>query len=168
MGLYAGLCNWLVMIKYWIRSRVLCNIPWGSGNRMASTSLSECSKGNQRNSSMQNNTCHCTRKLCGCCCLCVIDVSSHLLLCPCRTIYNMCTQKPPHDYSEQLYDRYRSSFEIYIKEKVHILSIWVRVVCYLNILTPWFYCSWCEGHNISAGAQWRSPAKRAVCQMAKP
>ncbi|GAX74529.1 hypothetical protein CEUSTIGMA_g1978.t1 [Chlamydomonas eustigma] len=34
------------------------------------------------------------------------------------TIYNMCTQKPPHDFSEQLYDRYRSSFEIYIKEQV--------------------------------------------------
>ncbi|KAH9323516.1 hypothetical protein KI387_018155, partial [Taxus chinensis] len=30
------------------------------------------------------------------------------------TIYNMCTQKPPHDYSQQLYDRYRESFEEYI------------------------------------------------------
>ncbi|THU72841.1 hypothetical protein C4D60_Mb04t16460 [Musa balbisiana] len=25
------------------------------------------------------------------------------------TIYNMCTQKPPHDYSQQLYDKYRES-----------------------------------------------------------
>eukprot|EP00249_Psilotum_nudum_P024291 c29145_g1_i4 orf=176-2410(+) len=30
------------------------------------------------------------------------------------TIYNMCTQKPPQDYSQQLYDRYRESFEEYI------------------------------------------------------
>ncbi|XP_031121416.1 cullin-1-like [Ipomoea triloba] len=30
------------------------------------------------------------------------------------TIYNMCTQKPPHDYSQQLYDKYRESFEEYI------------------------------------------------------
>ncbi|XP_024398790.1 cullin-1 [Physcomitrium patens] len=34
------------------------------------------------------------------------------------TIYNMCTQKPPQDYSQQLYDRYRESFEDYIKSKV--------------------------------------------------
>ncbi|GAX75998.1 hypothetical protein CEUSTIGMA_g3441.t1 [Chlamydomonas eustigma] len=34
------------------------------------------------------------------------------------TIYNMCTQKPPHDFSEQLYDRYRKSFEMYIKDQV--------------------------------------------------
>nr|GMD77776.1 cullin-1 isoform X3 [Ipomoea batatas] len=26
----------------------------------------------------------------------------------------MCTQKPPHDYSQQLYDKYRESFEEYI------------------------------------------------------
>ncbi|KAG5628231.1 hypothetical protein H5410_013449 [Solanum commersonii] len=30
------------------------------------------------------------------------------------TIYNMCTQKPPHDYSQQLYDKYREAFEEYI------------------------------------------------------
>lgn len=36
----------------------------------------------------------------------------------CRTIYNMCTQKPPHDYSQQLYDRYRESFEEYIAQMV--------------------------------------------------
>eukprot|EP00884_Botryococcus_braunii_P010588 jgi/Botrbrau1/19530/Bobra.0035s0026.1 len=34
------------------------------------------------------------------------------------TIYNMCTQKPPHDYSEQLYNRYRDAFSYYIVEKV--------------------------------------------------
>lgn len=36
-----------------------------------------------------------------------------VILC-CRTIYNMCTQKPPHDYSQQLYDKYREAFEEYI------------------------------------------------------
>ncbi|CAM6047545.1 unnamed protein product [Sphagnum compactum] len=34
------------------------------------------------------------------------------------TIYNMCTQKPPQDYSQQLYDRYRESFEDYINSMV--------------------------------------------------
>ncbi|KAL5983861.1 Cullin-1 [Asimina triloba] len=35
------------------------------------------------------------------------------------TIYNMCTQKPPHDYSQQLYDKYRESFEEYITSMVY-------------------------------------------------
>ncbi|KAG2422447.1 hypothetical protein HXX76_016017 [Chlamydomonas incerta] len=34
------------------------------------------------------------------------------------TIYNMCTQKPPHDYSEQLYSKYRDAFNKYINDKV--------------------------------------------------
>ncbi|GAV83364.1 Cullin domain-containing protein/Cullin_Nedd8 domain-containing protein [Cephalotus follicularis] len=34
------------------------------------------------------------------------------------TIYNMCTQKPPHDFSQQLYDKYRESFEDYITSSV--------------------------------------------------
>ncbi|XP_051129469.1 cullin-1-like [Andrographis paniculata] len=34
------------------------------------------------------------------------------------TIYNMCTQKPPYDYSQQLYDKYRESFEEYITTTV--------------------------------------------------
>uniref|UniRef100_A0A7R9VZX3 Cullin family profile domain-containing protein n=1 Tax=Chlamydomonas euryale TaxID=1486919 RepID=A0A7R9VZX3_9CHLO len=34
------------------------------------------------------------------------------------TIYNMCTQKPPHDYSEQLYGKYREAFNQYITDKV--------------------------------------------------
>ena len=33
-------------------------------------------------------------------------------------IYNMCTQKPPHDYSEQLYNRYKDAFHSYISEMV--------------------------------------------------
>ncbi|KAL9234534.1 hypothetical protein vseg_009395 [Gypsophila vaccaria] len=34
------------------------------------------------------------------------------------TIYNMCTQKPPHDYSQQLYDNYKQAFVDYLKETV--------------------------------------------------
>ncbi len=30
----------------------------------------------------------------------------------------MCTQKPPHDYSEQLYSRYKEVFHQYIQEQV--------------------------------------------------
>lgn len=34
------------------------------------------------------------------------------------TIYNMCTQKPPHDYSKQLYTKYNEAFNFYITERV--------------------------------------------------
>ncbi|KEH37311.1 putative cullin protein, neddylation [Medicago truncatula] len=34
------------------------------------------------------------------------------------TIYNMCTQKPPNDYSQPLYDKYREAFEEYILSTV--------------------------------------------------
>ncbi|XRB06435.1 cullin 1 [Pycnococcus provasolii] len=34
------------------------------------------------------------------------------------TIYNMCTQKPPHDYSAHLYERYRESFNVYLSTQV--------------------------------------------------
>ncbi|GBG71174.1 hypothetical protein CBR_g8476 [Chara braunii] len=33
-------------------------------------------------------------------------------------VYNMCTQKPPNDHSQHLYDRYKESFEVYIKNTV--------------------------------------------------
>ena len=42
------------------------------------------------------------------------------MLCSRRTIYNMCTQKPPHDYSQQLYEKYRESFEEYITTMVRV------------------------------------------------
>ena len=35
----------------------------------------------------------------------------------------MCTQKPPHDYSQQLYDKYRESFEEYITSTVSNYSV---------------------------------------------
>ena len=41
----------------------------------------------------------------------------------CRTIYNMCTQKPPHDYSQELYDNYKQVFVQYISSTVGILSL---------------------------------------------
>nr|CAB3473138.1 unnamed protein product [Digitaria exilis] len=34
------------------------------------------------------------------------------------TIYNMCTQKAPHDYSEQLYDKYKEALDEYITTTV--------------------------------------------------
>ncbi|KAJ6962609.1 cullin-1-like isoform X1 [Populus alba x Populus x berolinensis] len=34
------------------------------------------------------------------------------------TIYDMCTQKPPNDYSQQLYDKYREAFQEYINSTV--------------------------------------------------
>ncbi|GAU11135.1 hypothetical protein TSUD_197590 [Trifolium subterraneum] len=34
-------------------------------------------------------------------------------------IYNMCTQKVPHDYSQQLYENYTKAFEDYIKSTVY-------------------------------------------------
>ncbi|GLU07428.1 hypothetical protein SLE2022_243880 [Rubroshorea leprosula] len=34
------------------------------------------------------------------------------------TIYNMCTQKPPHEYSQQLYDKYEEAFQEYIASTV--------------------------------------------------
>jgi hypothetical protein len=39
----------------------------------------------------------------------------------CRTIYNMCTQKPPHDYSQQLYNKYRVAFDQYLASTVRFL-----------------------------------------------
>ena len=46
-------------------------------------------------------------------------VLSDLVPLLCRTIYNMCTQKPPNDYSETLYGRYREAFSTYITERVN-------------------------------------------------
>jgi hypothetical protein len=37
---------------------------------------------------------------------------------PRRLVYNMCTQKPPHNYSEQLYTRYKKAISDYLNEKV--------------------------------------------------
>ncbi|XP_022760557.1 cullin-1-like [Durio zibethinus] len=34
------------------------------------------------------------------------------------TVYNMCMQKPPHDYSQQLYDKSRESFKEYVTSMV--------------------------------------------------
>ena len=42
-----------------------------------------------------------------------------------RTIYNMCTQRFPNDYSHQLYDKYRESFEEYIISSVRNISSYI-------------------------------------------
>ncbi|KAK3160848.1 hypothetical protein QOZ80_1BG0065810 [Eleusine coracana subsp. coracana] len=34
------------------------------------------------------------------------------------TVYNMCTQKPPHDYSQQLYEKYKEAFDEYIRNTI--------------------------------------------------
>ncbi|XP_004972461.1 uncharacterized protein LOC101766825 [Setaria italica] len=51
-------------------------------------------------------------------------------------IYNMCTQKPPHDYLQQLYEKYRESFE-YITSMLAWLLSWGKDihgnVCLLRI-----------------------------------
>lgn len=44
--------------------------------------------------------------------------STHTIAYECRVCYNMCTQKPPHDYSKELYAKYRESFSKYIADKV--------------------------------------------------
>jgi cullin 1 len=37
----------------------------------------------------------------------------------------MCTQKPPYDYSEQLYTRYRDAFNNYIDNRVRSSIPWM-------------------------------------------
>lgn len=70
---------------------------------------------------------------------------SHSYIINYRTIYNMCTQKPPHDYSQQLYDKYRESFEEYITSTVRIcllLLAWGCKMCiiFLNVVVS-TYCT---------------------------
>jgi cullin 1 len=38
------------------------------------------------------------------------------------TTYNMCTQKPPHEYSAELYTRYKAVFESYLTDTVRQCS----------------------------------------------
>lgn len=40
-----------------------------------------------------------------------------------RTIYNMCTQKPPYDYSHELYERYKGIFKVYNEQTVRLLIL---------------------------------------------
>lgn len=51
------------------------------------------------------------------------------------TIYNMCTQKPPNDYSQQLYDKYKEAFQEHINSTVRILVdyFFLTSLCMLNI-----------------------------------
>lgn len=38
------------------------------------------------------------------------------------TIYNMCTQRAPHEYSEELYKRYKQAFVTYLHDRVRSTS----------------------------------------------
>ena len=40
-----------------------------------------------------------------------------------RIIYNMCTQKVPQEYSQQLYDKYKQAFEEYIRAMVQQFNL---------------------------------------------
>ena len=35
-----------------------------------------------------------------------------------RTVYKLCTQRPPHNYQREVYDKYRELMEQYITSKV--------------------------------------------------
>ena len=48
----------------------------------------------------------------------------------------MCTQKPPHDYSEALYNRYRDVFCYYINESVCASPSCVAPLCACMLLRP--------------------------------
>ncbi|KAK6130494.1 hypothetical protein DH2020_035752 [Rehmannia glutinosa] len=54
------------------------------------------------------------------------------------TIYNMCTQKPPHDYSQQLYDKYRESFEEYITS-TELVKRWLNHKIMVRWLSRFFH-----------------------------
>ena len=59
-----------------------------------------------------------------------------------RTIYNMCTQRPPHDYSQQIYCKYRETFEEYITSTVRNITCflanfflkWLEEMCVIKLL----------------------------------
>jgi hypothetical protein len=60
----------------------------------------------------------------------------------CRTIYNMCTQKPPNDYSQPLYDKYKEAFEEYIVSTVSSTSTTIYIALRLWSLPYvlyWYY-----------------------------
>jgi len=56
----------------------------------------------------------------------------------------MCTQKPPHDYSQQLYDKYRESFEEYIVSTVSSAIIWI----WYGYLHVWLYLNFFLVHYL--------------------
>jgi hypothetical protein len=96
-----------------------------------------------------------------------------LALAPCSTIYNMCTQKPPYDYSEQLYQRYRDAFNNYISDAVRCL-VWlcgcvcVCVCCWVGAgRGPHHTAAWHARGVCIATARWwcawRSAWPAAVC-----
>ena len=60
-----------------------------------------------------------------------------------RTIYNMCTQRPPYDYSQQLYDKYKEAFEEYIRSTVrkpHLMFLLYAVFSFAMVI----FDMWCD------------------------
>lgn len=55
----------------------------------------------------------------------------------CRTIYNMCKQPPPHNYCQQLYDKYRETFEEHISSTVSM--IWSQQILLLPLFLYQFF-----------------------------
>lgn len=45
------------------------------------------------------------------------------------TIYNMCTQRSPHEFSEQLYERYKNAFVSYLRDQVRVPLLGQRACC---------------------------------------
>jgi len=77
-----------------------------------------------------------------------------------RTIYNMCTQSPPHDYSQQIYYKYRETFEEYITSMVRnttcFLAIfflkWLEEMCVIELLAVeyvWYRIEWLQNRKCS-------------------
>jgi hypothetical protein len=64
---------------------------------------------------------------------------THTPSCLGRTIYNMCTQKPPYDYSEQLYGRYREAINSYINDKVRAVIV---IITGLPVVESSWYHIW--------------------------
>lgn len=64
------------------------------------------------------------------------------LISKCRTIYNMCTQKPPHDYSQQLYDKYQEVFQEYIGSMVRVFrnSLFIFPFMQFGLFWARYYC----------------------------
>lgn len=73
----------------------------------------------------------------------------------------MCTQKPPYDYSDQLYTRYKEAFNTYIHERVrrqHALSTHTAnsVISSYEILGSMALSRWISsGRMRGAAVMWR-------------
>ena len=86
------------------------------------------------------------------------------------TIYNMCTQKPPHDYSEDLYARYKDAFVKYITEKARSSAHGApaSAACVQLRRLPCLPCCWCAVQRCHAQAALQHPAAMASGGASRP